>query len=25
LGDILPDFGPIALTDKYFCGLMDFA
>lgn len=24
LGDILPDFGPIALTDKYFCGLMDF-
>ena len=25
LGDVLPDFGPIALTDKYFCGLMDFA
>lgn len=24
LGDILPDFGTIALTDKYFCGLMDF-
>ena len=24
LGDILPDFGSIALTDKYYCGLMDF-